>query len=359
MIEVKAPAVVKLFGEHATVYGKLSLAAAVSLYATAAAQEYVSKELFRLDLPDLKLSCNVPMWMLEKVASVWKSRDSKTPGKINETIEKLLEEMHIDSGLLPYVVIAARLHSDHKAALAGLRIAVNSEIPVSSGYASSAACVTAFTAALAKACKLGLGDEEFIDIARDGDRIIHKNEGAGRIDVSTCYYGGYVSYSAGTGPVKLDIDTQLNLLLVNTGPKKPTSETVGHIADLYKADRANTEQALDNIGRYAKDGIAALKNNDLLALGGLMNLNQQILKGLGVSSEGLDTMSEISSRNFGLGAKLSGGGGGGLGIVLVSDEKRAEKITDAMREAGFDVKKVPVEFKGVKSAMKQKATVKR
>ncbi|EQD58137.1 mevalonate kinase, partial [mine drainage metagenome] len=124
----------------------------------------------------------------------------------------------ISRDLLPYIIIAGRLMHDHHAKLSGKRIEIDSEIPVSKGFASSAACSTAFTAALSKSAGVALQDVEFIDIARDGERIVHKNYNAGKIDVNTSFYGGCVLYSDSTGATKVELHNGLQLLAIDTGP---------------------------------------------------------------------------------------------------------------------------------------------
>jgi len=55
--------------------------------------------------------------------------------------------------------------------------------------------------------------------------------------------------------------------------------------------------------------------------GELMYRNHELLKKLSVSSEGLDKAVE-KARTYGmLGAKLSGGGGGGIAIILADEGK--------------------------------------
>ena len=57
-----------------------------------------------------------------------------------------------------------------------------------------------------------------------------------------------MSYSQAQGVKKETYEfPQPKLLLVNTGPKKPTSETVGHIATLYKENKDETERMLNAI----------------------------------------------------------------------------------------------------------------
>ena len=64
-----------------------------------------------------------------------------------------------------------------------------------------------------------------------------------------------------------------------------------------------------------------------------MNINQGLLNALQVSSRELEELIEIARRNGALGAKLTGGGGGGAMIALAPD--KTDKIIYAMRKAGY------------------------
>jgi len=80
--------------------------------------------------------------------------------------------------------------------------------------------------------------------------------------------------------------------------------------------------------------------------GELMYRNHELLKKLGVSSEGLDKAVE-KARTYGMlgGAKLSGGGGGGIAIVLADEGKES---LDFFKEMGFEVRKVSIDYNGAK-----------
>lgn len=61
---------------------------------------------------------------------------------------------------------------------------------------------------------------------------------------------------------------------------------------------------------------------------------QHYLQKLGVSEETLDYFIRISMAHGALGAKLTGGGRGGCMIALANDKDSAQKIAEALEEAG-------------------------
>ena len=71
-----------------------------------------------------------------------------------------------------------------------------------------------------------------------------------------------------------------------------------------------------------------------------MNVGQGLLNGLQVSSWELEEMIQIARENGALGAKLTGGGGGGSMIALCPDN--AQQVMAAMRDAGYQAMEVSI-----------------
>ncbi len=337
---VKAPGVVKLLGEHAVVYGKLSVAIGINLYAKASARR-TKGNVLRINASDLGIKGEFDAGMLEQIYSAYGAR---------KDLGSYVRAQTVQHELLPFATIAARLFKEFGVNPLGLDVSLSSEIPLKTGLASSAAISTAFAVLLLKASGANLPDESTIDVIRDGDRIVHLNENAGRIDVSTSFYGGYTSFSSEKGANKEKVKARAKLLIIDTGPKKPTSETVGHVAELYKADAAGTGAILEKINECSIKGLAAAREGDLKLLGRYMYEDQILLKSLGVSSEGLDEAVSLAREGKAYGAKLSGGGGGGIAIALVRGD--AEELITRLKSRGFTVSIVKVASKGARDYLK-------
>ncbi|MGD8441306.1 MAG: hydroxymethylglutaryl-CoA reductase, partial [Holophagae bacterium] len=82
----------------------------------------------------------------------------------------------------------------------------------------------------------------------------------------------------------------------------------------------------------------AIRRHDLERLGELMNVCQGLLNGLQVSSWELEELIQIAREHGALGAKLTGGGGGGSMIALCPDS--APRVMAAMRDAGYQAMEV-------------------
>jgi mevalonate kinase len=338
-VAVKAPAVIKWFGEHAVVYGKPSVGGTVALYATTTIGEGGPD--MELELKDLKIKAKLDRASLKDLY-----RKRKSSAGITDFVNS---EKGMDEQILPFAMIAARLQEEHGVSIA-CSATVKSSIPMQRGFASSATCSVSFTVALLKSSKIKLEDEVVVDIAREGERISHKNEGAGVVDVNTSYYGGCISYSKSGGIKSIPLNKKFKearILLIDTGPKKSTAETVGAVSSLMKADKVGTQKILDDIERCTLNGMKSLSAGNMEETGKLMYENQEALRRLGVSSEGLDRCVSIAKANGAYGAKLSGGGGGGLAIVLVSKEKE-KAVMENLKKNGFGVSIAQLIMEGAK-----------
>ena len=69
-----------------------------------------------------------------------------------------------------------------------------------------------------------------------------------------------------------------------------------------------------------------------------MYKRQGLLTGIQVSSWELEELIQIARESGALGAKLTGGGGGGSMIALCPDN--SEEVMDAMKDAGYQAMEV-------------------
>jgi hydroxymethylglutaryl-CoA reductase len=66
-----------------------------------------------------------------------------------------------------------------------------------------------------------------------------------------------------------------------------------------------------------------------------MNINHGLLNALQVSSWELEELIEIARKHGALGAKLTGGGGGGSMIALCESAAGTDEVSRAMQRAGY------------------------
>ena len=354
VLEVKAPANVKISGEHSVVYGGPSLAAAIEIFATAKVED-TGADTLQIELEDLGVSASLDSAKLKKLYKEYSGRSKDMTKKPMERsgLSKYIENnAELGKEVLPYATIAARLLVEQGISPIGKRITIHSDVPIQKGYASSSVCSTAFAMALIRSSEKFMDDQEVIDIIRDGERVVHHVETAGRMDVGPAYFGGYAIVSRERGIQSANIQTGINVIVIDTGPKPPTSEMVAKVRELYDKDTAGTESILKAMDACVLKCIEALKSGDIEGLGRHMSENHELLRKLGVSSERLDKAVSVALANGALGAKLCGGGGGGMGIALVRNAADAKKVIKALKENGFDANSISITFTGAKGSVR-------
>jgi len=89
-----------------------------------------------------------------------------------------------------------------------------------------------------------------------------------------------------------------------------------------------------------------MEKNDEIAIGKLMNKNQELLLSLGLSHPKLDDCISEARRAGALGAKLSGSGWGGIMFALARKED-VDKVVAAIKTTGADAFKAEVGGAGV------------
>jgi mevalonate kinase len=337
-IRASAPGVIKLLGEHAVVYGYTCIAAAVNLYVHSDVSS--NKDEDSLEIINVCPDESRIVLRKEQLLDLFDRYGYKS-----SVADYVNNVPNIRPDYLHYATIAAKLYCRHGINVFGKTVRLTGDLPVQKGLASSAASSTAFTVSLIANAKHPREDE-IIDTARDGDRVIHKNLQAGKIDVSTSFYGGCISYNARAGAKKEGDGKGMTLMVVDTGPKKSTAEMVGKVASMYENDRRTAEGIFKHINECSIKGIAALKKGDARTLGNCMYVDHELLQQLGVSSPNLDRLVDIAKDRGALGAKLSGGGGGGIAVVLTGRSTQLDDMQkDFMRE-GFDVLNAGVSTSG-------------
>ena len=131
----------------------------------------------------------------------------------------------------------------------------------------------------------------------------------------------------------LSIGQPLEFLIADTGVPARTRDTVAAVRQRRQESPKRFDHIFDRIGFAVDEARDAIEAGQVEALGALMNLNQQLLCELDVSSVELDHLVEAARDAGALGAKLSGGGGGGCMIALIAPETQ-ELVAAALKRAG-------------------------
>jgi hydroxymethylglutaryl-CoA reductase len=294
-----------LFGEHAVVYGSRAIAAPVPLAVHA-----------RVVDEDDGVWLVVPRWGVEQ-------RLRTDPSK-----QRSFE--------VPAALVLKELGLTDRS----MRIEVYPELPRAMGLGGSAAVAVAIIRALDRHFELGLSDEEINALAFRSEQVAHGTPSG--IDNTVATYGQPLIYRKGDPPQiqALDLPEPINFVIGMTGVESLTAKMVARVRDGRERNRDVYDTVIKGIDAVTGQAIEALKRSDLGRLGELMNVCQGLLNGLQVSSWELEELIQIARENGALGAKLTGGGGGGSMIALCPDN--AAEVMRAMQEAGYQAMEVQV-----------------
>ena len=190
---------------------------------------------------------------------------------------------------------------------------------------------------------LGLDDERVNELAFECEKIAHGTPSG--IDNTLSVYGETMLFRAGESPLReaITIEKPVQLVVGISGIESLTAATVARVRKAREAHPRLYTEIFDQIDSLVLQGAEALKTHDLDTLGELMNVCQGLLNAMQVSSWELEEMIQIARRHGALGAKLTGGGGGGSIIALCGDEPgAADRVESGLREAGYQAMQVTV-----------------
>ena len=273
-----------LLGEHSVVYGRHAIAVPAPVNIRTKVQDTEDEILLM-----------IPSWGVEY-------RLDKNPEK-RQSFEK------------PAGLILDQMGLSKK----GMKIEVFSDIPRGMGLGGSAAIAVSIIKALNNHFKLALNQDEINQMALESEKIAHGNPSG--IDNTMATYGHPLIFRNGDNPLiePLNINETFSILVGFSSTEGLTAKTVGIVRDLWKKNPGVYEKIFDEIDSLALQSIQAIQNNDFELLGQLMNINHGLLNTLQVSTPELERLIMIARESGALGAKLTGGGGGGAVIALCKD----------------------------------------
>jgi mevalonate kinase len=305
MVVTSAPGKLILLGEHAVVFGQPAVAMAINR----------------------RLTCRVHS-----------SEDYRVNGWI------------MNRGTNPYV--SAAIESIWRGS--PLSVHTESQIPSGSGLGSSAAVSVSVIAALMRM----RGGFTEMEVARGAFEVERAVQGrASPIDTSVSAHGCgiFIDRSPGsnllwkmsTGAMEWYVHhiavPEMTFVVGYTGIHASTGPLVEGVRRLVEK-KAWAQQVVEEIGSLSMEGSRALRGRDLVALGNLMNENQELLSLLGVSCPELDKLIQ-ASLPYAYGAKLTGAGGGGSMVALTD---RAERVCEIIERSGGQPIVVSIGEQGVR-----------
>jgi mevalonate kinase len=238
-----------------------------------------------------------------------------------ESIERMLKAMDLDTKT-------------------PLDIWIGGSLPGFSGLGASAASSVAIARAINEDFNLNLSNERINQIAYEAE-IAYAGNPSG-IDNTAATYGGLMWFkknpTGGQDLVeRIKIQTPVEIVICSTGKVANTKAMVEGVAERKKANPAKYDLLFSQAGALAVAGRSALEAGKLEEVGELMNENHRILQEIGVSSVELDHLVDVARKQGAIGAKLTGGGGGGCMVALTPGKTLQEKVANAFKAEGLEV----------------------
>jgi hydroxymethylglutaryl-CoA reductase len=312
-----APGKVILLGEHAVVYGRAALAAAID--------RHVTVHITRLDQEERAL----------RPCSGQASRASAGP--VRDPLETDSSSVH------PEVLEGCALNDPRLAAalaraadIVGLATngwdaTISTDLPIAMGLGSSAALSVALVRALARFADRPLNPAAVCAGAFEIEKIFHGSPSG--IDNTAATSGGLISFTRGVAARRLQASRPLPLVVALGRVSRRTWQTVTALRQRWEANPADCEPLFDEIATLVHSAERAIAAGDLRALGTAMNANHAVLRRLKISTDELEQMVNLARAHGATGAKLTGGGGGGA-VICLCDDGRAD-LVDAFVRAGW------------------------
>jgi len=287
-----------LLGEHAVVYGRPALALPIPLAVEAVVRPGGDG-----------VNLVIPRWGLEQ-----KIRPASGQG-VSGLLHTLLERLGL---------------GDQRAT-----IEVIPHVPRAMGLGGSAALAVAVIRALDHAFDLDLDDGAVNALAYECETVAHGTPSG--IDNTIATYGMPLRFQrTADGSGRFDeimLRTPVPLVIGITGRESLTANTVARVRRAWQTHRSRYDALFDQVAALTEAGAEALREGEFGELGELMNLCQGYLNALQLSTPELEELVHVARQEGALGAKLTGGGGGGSMIALCPGSQEA--VATAMERAGY------------------------
>lgn len=321
-----------LFGEHSVVYGYSAIALPLKnlrMRATVTGRDLAGEETAVCETFETFETC-------ETCAEIPESADSTIPLNSDSRITLSCLDFNGKLSEVPPRFSSVRTAIHAALEFAGrvgdsLHVATESNFPPERGLGSSAASAGAVIRAILDYYKIRASENEIFALTQSAERVAHGRPSG--LDATATSASWPVRFSSGEFS-RMEINMRARLILADSGCKGMTRVTVDALRARMDEQPAAVKNKLDELGAIANQAADDLALGRAADMGARMTRAHRILADLGVSTPQLDKLVRAALDHGALGAKLTGGGGGGCVIALADTEAAAEQVSAALREAG-------------------------
>lgn len=333
-MKVYAPGKLILSGEHAAVYGKPALAMAVNRYVTAMATPQLLP-FISFDLSDLEYERRFTLSALHHLKNRIKNKYQRfVQGdfKIRDVLQKPVE--------LAQFAFSLFFETLNLSLTQGMKIRVQSDIPIGCGMGSSAATILSIVHAIAHHLRIDLPADTLLHLGQEAENMQHGYSSG--LDLRVSLYGGCLFLKDGQIH-KRSVPT-IPMYLINTGaPDTGTGECVAAVAHHFKSTQIGDEfaavtEAMDN----------ALQQNNLLEFMEAIYSNHKLLIRIGVIPSAVQCFIADIEQTGGA-AKICGAGavsGNKAGVVLAVTENETA-LKELCKQHHYTILPIAGETRGV------------
>lgn len=337
MLRVQAPGKLILSGEHAVVYGQPALAMAVNRYVTATVTQDARPQIL-FDLADLAHHSHLNIAALKSLKERIKNKYHRFMNgeySIRDVLQKPFELAQFALSMLTEPLNLQALH--------GVKIQVQSDLPIGCGMGSSAATILAVMQATAHYLERPIDKESLFQLALEAENMQHGRSSG--LDLRVALEGGCLHVHGNT--ITTRAVPSFTFYLVNTGtPVSTTGQCVEKVAPLFQSgglggEFASVTGAMD----------AALQTQSEAGMRAAIRDNHQLLVGIGVVPEQVQEFVAAVEANGGA-AKICGSGAvigqrAGAVLVMMPDPQQLRILCDRYH---YPVIPICGELRGVHAA---------
>ena len=308
--KASAPGKIILFGEHFVVYGVSAILCTINKRVNVISEKIPQKEF------------------------IIKS----TIGELQVPTSTTISE--INSPLKPFFFLAKKM-TEKFSYNEGIKITIESEIPVGVGLGSSSACCVAAAGSITGLFE-NISKDEILQLAIEAEKSIYPNTSGA--DCTVCTVGGIIKYDKQTGYTRIDSKPKFDLVIANSNVMHSTDNVVSNVKLFRDRNKSKFLELCKKEEKLISDVFELLRNNDITTLGNSVMNNQNYLEIIGVSNEVIQEMIQIANVNS-YGSKITGAGDGGC-IFAITDEKNREKTIEELSKK-YECFPVKIDFKGL------------